>query len=159
MRILILNDRIPPENRGGAGEVVWRLAGSLQQAGHEVHLAAATPDKPFEAIRDGIPTYHLHSRYPDRFRAWLSLYNPQTAGALRQLYERIQPDVINAHNVHSDLSYYSLTLAHRLKIPAVFTSHDVMPFAYFKMSYIINPAVAGVNSTHDYRLPPLYNLK
>jgi glycosyltransferase involved in cell wall biosynthesis len=159
MRILVLNDRIPPENRGGAGEVVWRLALGLQQAGHEVHVAAATPGAPFEAVRDGIPTYHLHSRYPERFRAYLSLYNPQTAGALRSLYERIQPDVINAHNIHADLSYHSLTLAHRLSIPAVFSSHDVMPFAYFKMSYCIDPALAGVRSPNDYRLPPLFNLK
>jgi glycosyltransferase involved in cell wall biosynthesis len=159
MRILLLNDRIPPENRGGAGEVFWRLAGGLQQAGHEVHVITATADSSFEDVRDDIPVYHLHSRYRDRFRAYLSLYNPQTAGALKRLYERINPEVINAHNIHADLSYYSLTLAHRLKIPAVFSSHDVMPFAYFKASYCVNPTVSGVASPDAYRLPPFYNLK
>src|SRR5688572_17022409 len=111
MRILLLNDRIPPENRGGAGEVVWRLAVALRDKGHDVHVAAATPDKRFTAIRDGIPTYHLHVRYPVRWRAWLSLYNPQTVKPLHELYQQIQPEIINAHNIHADLTYHSLTLA------------------------------------------------
>src|SRR5688572_11008019 len=105
MRILLLNDRIPPENRGGAGEVVWRLTLGLRDAGHDVHVAAATPDQPFRETRDGIPTYHLHSRYPERWRAYLSLYNPQTVGALAALYGELKPDVVNAHNIHADLSY------------------------------------------------------
>jgi glycosyltransferase involved in cell wall biosynthesis len=159
MKILLLNDRIPPENRGGAGEVVWRLAKALHASGHDPHVIAATPDKPFEALREGIPTYHLHSSYPERWRAYLSLYNPQTANALRDLYRRIDPDVIHAHNIHADLSYHSLTLARQMGIPTVFTSHDVMPFAYFKMSYCVKPEQAGIQSPEDYRLPPLFNLK
>jgi glycosyltransferase involved in cell wall biosynthesis len=159
MRILLLNDRIPPENRGGAGEIVWRLACALRDASHEVHVAASTLDKPFTESRDGIPTYHLHVHYPERWRAWLSLYNPQTAKPLQQLYQRIQPDIINAHNIHSDLTYHSLTLARKMGIPAVFTSHDVMPFAYQKMSYFIHPERCGVTSPADYRLPLLFNLK
>jgi len=159
MRILLLNDRIPPENRGGAGEVVWRLACGLRDAGHAVHVAAATHGKSFTETRDSIPTYHLHCRYPLRFRAWLSLYNPQTAGALQRLYQQVQPDVINAHNIHADLTYHSLTIARQMRIPAVFSSHDVMPFAYHKMSYFIDPERCGVSTPQDYRLPPLFNLK
>lgn len=158
MRILLLNDRIPPENRGGAGAVFWRLALSLQKKGHDVHVISAT-DKPyFEAIREGIQTYHIRASYPERFRAWLSLYNPQVNSRLKNLYQKIQPDVINAHNIHQYLTYNSLRLAHNMQIPVVFSSHDVMPFAYHKMSYFIQP-----NSCHvepqAYRLPPLFNLK
>jgi glycosyltransferase involved in cell wall biosynthesis len=43
--------------------------------------------------------------------------------------------------------------------PAVFSSHDVMPFTYHKMSYFINPAQCDVLSPDAYRLPPLFNLK
>lgn len=157
MRILLLNDRIPPENRGGAGAVVWRLAQALHHAGHAVHVVAATPGDTFNEIRDGIPTWHLHSRYPARFRAWLSLYNPQTSRPLRRLYAQIQPDVVNAHNVHTDLGYHSLTLAHRAGLPTVFTSHDVMLFAYHKLSHFIDPAMCGVRTPDDYRLPPGFN--
>lgn len=158
MRILLLNDRIPPENRGGAGEVVWRLAQGLQRAGHDIHLAAATPDKAFQEVRAGIPTHHLHSQYPERFRAYLSLYNPQTAQALRRLYSQVQPDVIHAHNIHADLSYYSLTLASQMRIPVVFTSHDVMLFAYHKLSHFIRPEQCETEP-EKYRLPFGYNLR
>jgi glycogen(starch) synthase len=157
MRILLLNDRIPPENRGGAGEVVWRLAIALKEAGHEVHLAAATKAQAFTDVREDIPCYHLHVSYPNRWHAWLSLYNPQVHQALRNLYQKIQPDVVNAHNIHADLSYYSLTIAHKMGFPAVFTSHDVMPFAYHKLSHFIDRS--SCEDSLDYRLPPLYNVK
>jgi len=159
MRIVLLNDRIPPENRGGAGQMVWRLACGLHRAGHEVHIIAATKQASFDEVREGIATYHVHSRYPQRWRAWLSLYNPQTIPALQALYQEIQPDVINAHNIHTDLSYYCLTLAHGMGIPVVFTSHDVMLFAYHKLSYFIEPSRCGVDSPNAYRLPPFYNLR
>lgn len=159
MRILLLNDRIPPENRGGAGEVLWRLALGLRDIGHEVHVAAATPDAPFRETREDIPTYHLHSRYPERWRAYLSLYNPQTVGPLAALYDEIQPDVVNAHNVHTDLSYASLTLAHRRGIRTVFSTHDVMLFAYGKMRHYIDPTNLSVPAQEEYRLPPFYNLR
>ncbi len=159
MRILILSDRIPPENAGGAEKVAWALACGLRDAGHDVHVIAATFEPSFEAVRDGIPTYHLHAHYRMRFQPYRMIYNPQTVGALRQLYARIRPDVINAHNIHNGLSYYSLTLAHRLHIPAVFSSHDVMPFAYNRLTHFVDPAVCGVQSPAQYRLPPLYNLR
>ena len=159
MKILILSDRIPPENRGGAGEVTWRLALALRDAGHELHLIAATDGPPFDAVREGIATYHLHSRYPERWHAWYSVVNPQTIGPLRQLYARIQPDVINAHNIHAHLSYEALMIARRMGIPAVFSSHDVMPFAYNKLTHFIDPAYCGVRSAQDYRLPRGYNLR
>jgi glycosyltransferase involved in cell wall biosynthesis len=67
--------------------------------------------------------------------------------------------VVNAHNIHVDLSYYSLTFAHRMGIPTVFNSHDVMPFAYNRLRHFINLARCGVESVQDYRLPRFYNLR
>lgn len=159
MKILMLNDRIPPENRGGAGEVFWRLATALHSTGHDIHVIAATEKASFDDVRDGIPTYHIHSQYPNRFRAWFSLYNPQTIAPLKQLYKQIEPDVINAHNIHEHLSYHALTLANQMGISTVFSSHDVMPFAYHKMSYFIEPDICGAPSHGSYRVPPLFNLK
>ena len=154
-----MNDRIPPENRGGAGEVFWRLALALHDMGHNIHVIAATKEASFEDIREGIPTYHLHVKYPERWRAWLSLYNPQVVKPLKELYQRIQPEIINAHNIHADLSYHSLSIARDMGIPTVFTSHDVMPFAYQKLSHFIDPNYCGVRSPSDYRLPAFFNLK
>ena len=158
MHIALLNDRIPPENRGGAGEVVWRLALGLRAAGHRVTVICATDGPSFEETREGVPTFHLHSRYPDRWHAYLSLYNPQTVEPLRRLLETLKPDVVHAHNVHRDLSYHSLVLAKRLGLRTVFTSHDVMPFAYGKVSYFIRSGTCAL-PPEGYRLPPFYNLR
>lgn len=159
VRILILSDRIPPENAGGAEKVAWSLACGLRDAGHDVHVIAATFEPSFEAVREGIPTYHLHARYRMRFQPYRMLYNPQTASDLGRLYAKIRPDVINAHNIHNGLSYYSLTLAQRRGIPVVFSSHDVMPFAYNRLTHFVDPAVCGVQSPAQYRLPLFYNLR
>jgi glycosyltransferase involved in cell wall biosynthesis len=159
MRILIASDRIPPEHAGGAEIVAWRLAVGLQRAGHEVHVVAATDDEPFEVVREGIPTYHLHSRYPARFQAYLALYNPQTVPALRRLLRRLEPDVFNAHNVHNALSYHSLTIAHRLGIPTVFSAHDPTPVVYTKLQHFIDPTIDGAPPHEAYRLPRWYNLR
>jgi len=158
VKILILSDRIPPENRGGAGVIAWTLACGLRDAGHTVHVIAATEGQPFEEIRADIPTYHLHSRYPERWHAYFSLYNPGTRHPLKQLYQHIQPDIINAHNIHAHLSYHALTIAHELNIPAVFSSHDAMPFAYGKVSHFIDKTRCDVPPA-DYRLPAGYNLR
>lgn len=139
--------------------MAWRLAQGLTDAKHEVHVVAATDHFRFTALREGIPTYHLRSRYPERFRAYFSLRNPQVIPGLKRLYKQIRPDVINAHNIHSHLSYASLSLAHQMGIPAVFTSHDVMPFAYTKIDYFIDPHECGIPDPGAYRLPERHNLR
>lgn len=159
MKITLLSDRIPPENVGGAGKAAWNLAVGLQQAGHDVHMIAATEGQPFEEARDGIMTYHLHAHYPGRWQAWLSLYNPQTIRPLRALLQRIRPDVLNGHNIHRDLSYAAFSVAHGLRIPAVFTSPDGMPFAYTKYDRFIDRRRCGVLTPDQYRLPPLFNAR
>lgn len=127
MRLLLLSDRVPPHHRGGAEVAVWRLAVALRRAGHDVHVATATPGPAREEHRDGLMVHYLHSRYPERFAPWLTLCQPQTLGPFRRLCSRLRPDVVHAHNVHHDLSYASLVAASRLRIAVVFTSHDLMP--------------------------------
>lgn len=157
MKILLLSDRIPPEGRGGAEAVVWRLARALAAAGHDLHIAASTPGPPFEELRDGIPTYHLRASYPERFRAWLSLWNPQTASALRRLIERLQPDIVNAHNIHSFLTYHSLKLARAAGCGVVFSAHDAMPIVYGKLPASLDGR--ELPRPGDYRLPAGFNLR
>ncbi|MBZ0290815.1 MAG: glycosyltransferase family 4 protein, partial [Anaerolineae bacterium] len=97
--------------------------------------------------------------YRMRFQSYRMLYNPQTVGDLKRLYAHIRPDVLNAHVIHNGLSYFSLTLAHRMGIPVVFTAHDVMPFAYQRLTHFVDPAHCGVQSPEQYRLPPFFNLR
>jgi glycosyltransferase involved in cell wall biosynthesis len=158
MNIVLLADRIPPENRGGAGEIVWRLAQGLHAQGHTVSVIVASEKASFTQERDGITTYHLHSHYHPRWRAYLSLVNPQVIPALKTLLTRLKPDVVNAHNIHTDISYYALRVAHRMGIRTVFTSHDVMPFAYTKLSHFITPNSCDVPAS-AYRLPFGFNLR
>ncbi len=158
MKVLLLNDRIPPEGKGGAESVAWRLAVGLAAQGHDVHVAAATEAASFEEIRDGIPTTHLHARYPERFRAWLSLWNPQTAGAFRALLGRVQPDIVNAHNIHFWLSYHCLKLAREAGCGVVYSAHDVMPFAYGKLRHFVKTKPSEMNLPDDYRVPAGHNL-
>ena len=157
MRIALLSDRIPPEGRGGAEAVVWRLAAGLRASGHDVHLIAATPKDAFEEVRDGIPTHHIHAGYPERFRAWLSLWNPQTVGAFRRLLRRLRPDVVNAHNIHFYLSWHSLKVARAAGIGTVFSAHDVMPFAYGKLRHFVRSDGRRIQLPADYRLPAGFN--
>ena len=150
MKIALLNDRIPPERSGGAERVVWLLALSLQQLGHEVHLIATTDKTPFIERRVGIMTHHLRAGYPVRWQGWLSLYNPQTVGPLRQLLTELQPDVVHAHNIHRFLSYASFGVARKLGIPTVWSAHDMMSVAYTKLTHWIDPTRCGVESSAQY---------
>ncbi len=159
MKILLLNDRIPPEGKGGAEAVVWRLAKGLAADGQEARVVAATTSASFEERREGIATTHLHAKYPERFRAWLSLWNPQTAGAFREVLARVQPDVVNAHNIHSFLSYHTLKLARDAGCGVVFSAHDAMPFAYGKLTHFAPRDDGDMRLPAEYRLPALRNLR
>lgn len=159
MRILLLSDHIPPEGKGGAESVVWRLAQGLHSAGHDTHIITTTPHTSFDETREGIKTYHLHANYPKRWRAWFSLYNPQVIPAFAQKLKIIQPDVINAHNIHFYLSYHSLKTAHQMEFPTIFSSHDVMPFAYTKLTHFIKDDTEDIQLPEAYRLPLGFNLR
>ena len=159
MRILLLNDRLPPEGAGGAEMVLWRLAQGFKKTGHDTHVIAASTTETFEEVRDGIPTYHISAGYPPRFQAWLSLWNPQTVGAFRDLLARIQPDVVNAHNIHFLLSYHTLKLARAAGCGVVFSAHDAMPFAYGKLPASYASETANLTAPPSHRLPLWYNLR
>jgi glycosyltransferase involved in cell wall biosynthesis len=162
MKIVILSDGIPPDRSGGAERVAWLSALDLQRAGHDVYIITTTRKPTFSESRQGVMTYHLHAGYSQRWQGWLSLRNPQTIGALRRLLQQIRPDVVHAHNIHLNLSYASLTVAHQLGIPVVWTAHDTMTIVYTKLTHFIDPARRGrprVIAPDQYRLPRAYNLR
>jgi glycosyltransferase involved in cell wall biosynthesis len=158
MRLLLLSDRVPPAT-GGAGRVAWSLACGLRDLGHEVHLVTATAAPAAVNTRDGITVHPVHARVPDRWRAYGSLYNPSAVRQVRRILRQVKPEVVHAHNIHVDLSYGCLGAADRLRIPVIFTAHDVMSFAYEKLDHYVNPAVCPTQEPPDYRLPSLRNLR
>ena len=109
--------------------------------------------------RQGIPVHAIHSNYAERWVAWFGLLNPQTIVPLTRLFRKLRPDVVNAHNIHQHLSYHSLVLARRVRAATVFTAHDVMPFAYAKLTRFIDPNRPDQCDGWDYRLPFGYNIR
>jgi glycosyltransferase involved in cell wall biosynthesis len=157
MRIVILSDTLPPENTGGAGKIAWQLGQGLIAADHQVIFITSTPGPSRVETRQGIEVHALHSSYPERWVAWYGLFNPQTVWPLNILLRRLKPDVVNAHNVHHHLSYHSLVIGRYAGAATVFTSHDVMPFAYAKLTRFIDPSRPDQVDGFDYRLPFGYN--
>ena len=85
------------------------------------------------------------------------MLNPQTVRPLNRLLRKLKPDVVNAHNVHESLGYHSLVIGRFAGSATVFTAHDVMPFAYTKLTRFIDPARPDQLDSFDYRLPFGYN--
>lgn len=158
MRIVMLCDRIPPENHGGAEKIAWTLARGLQDAGHEVHVIAATDRPDFEELREGIATYHLHTRIPARLKQYTVLWNPQVLGKLKRLYARLQPDVVSAWVIQNDLSFESIALAHRMGYPTVFNAQDVSPVSITRLTHYIDPARCDY-PPDAYRLPRFSSMR
>ncbi|MBN1680338.1 MAG: glycosyltransferase family 4 protein [Anaerolineae bacterium] len=157
MHVTILSDSLPPDSPGGAGKIAWQLGLGLSAAGHRVTFITTTCGPSQVEIRHGISVHMLHSKYAERWTAWFGLFNPQIIRPLGRLLKELQPDVVNMHNVHVHLSYHSIVLARDAGAATVFTSHDVMPFAYAKLTHFIDPARPGQCDGWNYRLPFGYN--
>jgi glycosyltransferase involved in cell wall biosynthesis len=158
MRIVILSDALPPDVPGGAGQIAWKLGHGLIAAGHQVIFITATNGPTRIETRQGTTVHLLHSHYAARLQGWFGLLNPQTIRPLNVLLRQIGPDVINAHNVHQHLGYHSLVIGRFAKAATVFTSHDVMPFAYTKFTAFIDPSRPDQTDGWNYRLPFGYNI-
>lgn len=159
MHIVILSDTLPPDSPGGAGKIAWQLGQGLIAAGHRVTFVTSTRGPSGLEDRQGIPVHAIHSNYAERWVAWFGLLNPQTIVPLTRLFRKLRPDVVNAHNIHQHLSYHSLVLARRVRAATVFTAHDVMPFAYAKLTRFIDPNRPDQCDGWDYRLPFGYNIR
>lgn len=159
MHIVILSDRLPPDEPGGAGRVAWQLGQGFVAAGQRVTFITSSPGPPCTEKRDGFTVHVLHSRYAERWRAWFGLFNPQTIWPLNRLLRQLRPDVVHAHNVHSHLSYHSLVIARHVGAATVFTAHDAMTVVYGKLTYFIDPARPEQCDGFNYRLPFGYNLR
>ena len=138
MKILYLSDDFPPDNLGGAGVVAHNLAKAFKELGHDIYVVSTTQDKSKEGsyVQDGFKIYKIYSRYHRRWRAYFSLYNPQTVKKVSKIIADIKPDVIHAHNVHYHLSYHCLKIAKKSGAKVFLTAHDVMSINYGKIKLL-----------------------
>ncbi len=134
MKILVLSDTFPPESAGGADVVAWRLAHRQARMGHSVTVVTSTADRAREGLHeeDGLAVHRVFSRYPERFRNFLTPANPFVLGKLRALLPQIAADVVHAHNVHTHLSFQSLQLAAQGERPVILHAHDYFLFCCTK---------------------------
>lgn len=132
MRIALLADTYPPENRGGAGIVVERLANAFVEGGHDVCVVATTSGPGSLREQRGVRVRRFRSRYPERFRNTVAMANPSVIPGVRRELADFKPDLVHAHNVHQHLSFASLAAAARTGAPVFYTAHDYLLFCCIK---------------------------
>jgi glycosyltransferase involved in cell wall biosynthesis len=132
MRIALLADTYPPENRGGAGVVAERLARQFVRHGHAVLVVASSARDSSEVEQDGVRVCRLRSRYPERFRNFVAMANPLVLDGVRQALAGFRPDLVHAHNVHQHLSFAALEIAAATGAPVAYTAHDFLLFCCIK---------------------------
>jgi glycosyltransferase involved in cell wall biosynthesis len=161
MKILVLSDDFPPFSFGGAGMIAFRATKEFVKQGHQVYVVTSTDDKTKVGVSqtEGMIVHRIYSKYHERWRSYVSIFNPGALIQLKKIIFNTKPDVVHAHNIHAHLSYASLLLA-RKYVPKVFmTAHDMMavypgPFAEF-----IDLNDLSCPKTFDYRVTSLMMLK
>lgn len=143
MKLLVLTDGYPPYHLGGAEVVAASLCREYVWMGHSVTVVTTMGDagtvRELEEEDDGVRVIRVASRYHERWRAYVSLFNPGPVRAVRRVLAEVRPDAVHAHNVHAHLSYGSLLAVQRVGVPWILTYHDAMSFDYGK-------CIAGIAS-------------
>ena len=136
MKVVYLSDDFPPESFGGAGISTYELARGVRAAGHEVIVittcrqAREAGESAYEELR----VIRIQSDYPERWRAWRSLYNPPVVRKLDRILRELRPDVVHANNIHYHLSYHALALGRRYAKRVIWTARDAMAVSYGKLA-------------------------
>lgn len=128
MKILFLTDDFPPNSFGGAGIVAYNLIKELKKQGHDIFIITTIQKKSgHEKIKfENLEIFQIYTKYHERWRAWISLYNPRTIFNVKKIIKEVQPDIIHAHNIHRYLSYYCLKIAKKYSKAVFLTAHDAM---------------------------------
>ncbi|MBU4332059.1 glycosyltransferase family 4 protein [Patescibacteria group bacterium] len=136
MKILILMDKLPPEDKGGAEIVCLNLAWEYQKQGNEVGVITTTRKKESQgnSLDRGVKVHRIYSNYHNRWQPYVSLYNPWVVARVRKILAKEKPDIVHAHVVHKHLSYYSLKIVKEMDIPLVITLHDCLSICYKKFT-------------------------
>ncbi|TDJ76401.1 MAG: glycosyltransferase family 1 protein [Planctomycetota bacterium] len=135
MRVLFYTEVWDPKV-GSSTRQMYQEATRLRELGHAVAVVGCTQD-PSEARPtkvDGTLVFRIHSDYPVRFRAWVSLHNKRVTAPIEAVIAEWRPDVVHAHLIHTHIGYHALTQARRAGAGVVFTAHDVMVFCYQKLT-------------------------
>ena len=94
---------------GGAKTVANYIIDGYKRAGHEV---------------DVLSFPRTSGKISRIFSQFLDVYNPVALMFLKKEIKKRQPDAVHLHNIHKDLSAYSLKLLSKIKVPSVVTLHE-----------------------------------
>lgn len=149
MTILLAIDDYHIKTDGGACFIVRRLAEKLSKKNKVVILTSHRFGPEKITNTNNITTHSIPINYPERFRAYLSIYNPQINTRLKEILNKYKPNVVHAHTIHTYITYHFLKLAKQSGANVIFTGHDVMPTFYGRLTQFIDKDNDGVLDTLD----------
>jgi glycosyltransferase involved in cell wall biosynthesis len=125
LRILVGAETFAPDVNGAA-RFADRLTAGLAARGHEVHVVAPSPvGEAGTEVRDGVVVHRVTSRRLPWFEAMRVCAPWEAAAEVRDVYQRVQPDVVHT-NGHLSLGRAVVNTAKRTGVPLVATNH-LMP--------------------------------
>lgn len=137
MKICIITNLYPPYARGGAEQVVHKIAEELATLGHSLVIITLTPGVAEKAKEGNVTIYRIHPRnlffYTDahhhslfaRF-LWhlIDIFHLTTRKKIRDILGEEKPDVVHTHNLMG-LGFLLPRLIKKLDIRHIHTVHDV----------------------------------
>jgi glycosyltransferase involved in cell wall biosynthesis len=135
MKILFLQDDFPPQSFGGAGISTYELALGMRKAGNEVFVITTCRKESEAGISNyqGLKVFKITSDYSDKWRNYLSLYNPFVIYQVKKILKEVEPDIVHINNIHTHLSYHCFKIAKKYSKVVIFTARDVMTFNFAKL--------------------------
>jgi len=160
LNILLLNDDALPTAKGGAAVIVDQLRKAFHKESHRVTLITTHQDPSQEEVIHTTGDtgdiysiycdYHLHSQH--RF----CLGNHRMEKILEELMQKIQPDVVHAHNIHKYLTYGSLKVAKRHTDKIFLIAHDTFLVSFNRIRG--DRYEKSVINNQSFKLTPLDHL-
>lgn len=132
MRILLLNDDLPPEALGGSGKVVSDVSAELAKRGHEVTVLTASRAGSGKRMQNGVDVRTIPV-LPPRWAHYRSVFSDARAEEILSVIREVNPDVIHAHGLAWQIGYRWLQKVTNT-IPCFYTAHGMMTIAYGKLT-------------------------
>lgn len=132
MHIALLNDDFPLEGGTSVAHLTKILAEELRASGHTVTVVCTHRKEDDANVLTGEAgtIVSLPVSYRASLRHYFSLYNPIVSKELDAVLQRLQPDVVHAHNIHMYLTFDALRIAKKYTNKVFLTCHDAMTVAY-----------------------------
>lgn len=120
--------------RKSTGTIVREIKSCCERNGIECYVAYSVADRPGSKVPDG---YRIGSKLTAKWHALLSricgkqaYFNRLTTWRFLRWLDRLKPDVVHLHNLHSNYIHLNMLLRYLAKrdIPTVITFHDCWYF-------------------------------